>query len=147
MTEYRYFMNHFGEVFREDASGPFVRAFDVSGNPKYTEVQVAPIDAIVIRRGELPEVHANTGVADLEVDGHTFDHFESVEAAEDYLHAVAAIVQHLREHPPVDDAQVQALRRVIADDFLVEGVTTCGGESSVDILARRIVERFRLDPR
>lgn len=112
MTEYRYFMNRLGEVYRDEADGPFTKGF--GGNPPYTEVQVVPIDAIVIRRDELPEVKRSR-------IGYWFaGEAEGSETNPDEWEAIGigslAIARHLREHPPADEEQVEELAKVLARD-------------------------------
>jgi hypothetical protein len=90
---------------------------DEAPRPDYTEVQVVPLDAIVIRREDVP-------VASLTADGYVTAGEE--ENGDPYIvqaHAnpnwawhfglnVLAVSEFLREHPPVDEAQVSALTAV-----------------------------------
>ncbi|PZR55268.1 hypothetical protein DNL40_02540 [Xylanimonas oleitrophica] len=99
----------------------------------YTEVQVVPLDAIVIRCEDLPEVKPLRG------GGHTAGTAtRSFGSAEDYMQyalSALAIAVHLREHPPVDEAQVQALSGV-----LEEVATLLKAEYRPEV-ARRLAER------
>ena len=94
--------------------------------PYSTEVQVAPLDAIVIRRDELPEVVAETW-DDGRVMLHAVTEPDLVwrptqqQAVQTRRYAYAelavadAIARHLRGHPPVDERAVDELQ-----DLLIE---------------------------
>jgi len=67
-----------------------------------TEVQVVPLDAIVIRREELPGVTGSvTGPDHLNAGGVHFDPSWSPEDARDMALRYLAAEAYLREHPPV----------------------------------------------
>ena len=86
-------------------------AFDL--NPAMAKVQVVPLDAIVIRRDELPEVDATRGARVNSVGiGWALDYLtaDREEKARSYGLAYLALAEYLREHPPVDEAQVKALK-------------------------------------
>lgn len=104
-------------------------------HPEYTEVQVVPLDAVVID-GPLPEVKGG-GWDDLTVGRHTFAPFDDIDDAREYLRAVAAVVARLREHPPVEEAQVKALADVIRH----WGILPTEGEESWEQIARRLYGR------
>lgn len=121
----RYFQhNKTGVAYPEDEVAASVME---PGHPHFTEVQVVPSDAIVIRRDELPEVEVVGGSRPFaRASARTMGRFPvystaSFNGAEDALaHAEAraleflALREYLREHPPVDEAQVEALARILA---------------------------------
>jgi len=82
-------------------------------------VRIVPADAIVIERGELPEV-VKHGVKEIAAGGiyRTIDKELSTYTAR-YAREVGlnllALADYLDAHPPVDEAQVKALARLIAD--------------------------------
>jgi len=92
-------------------------------NPeRYTEVRVVPLDSVVID-GPLPEVTvdevgssifagASGSMVIRELAGES-----ALVRAEGYLRDHAALVAYLREHPPVDEAQVKALAEDIRAEF------------------------------
>lgn len=111
-------------------------------SPPFTEVQVVPLDAIVIRREDLPEVKTET-----RPDGRVMLHAvtepdltygpteKQADRARKYAYAELAVAEaieaHLREHPPVDEERVKAVK----DAMLAEGY----GISNPT--ARRLVQR------
>lgn len=110
-------------------------ALDLDRQPAMTEVQVVPIDAIVISRDELPEV------SDFGPDGPTA-YLATVAGAEVYAGNTAddthlwglrylALSEYLREHSPVDEALRSVVGKIpgdIADDL-------AKGRGGVDRLA------------
>ena len=92
---------------------------DYEEDPTVTEVQVVPSDAIVIRRDELPKVTTGSGRLQSGVwaEGRGWDDAYIASAgrgalatrAEAIARKYLAVAEHLREHPPVDEAQVKAL--------------------------------------
>src|SRR5690606_34665183 len=81
----------------------------------WTEVQVVPLDAIVIRRDELPGLDVDRH-GTVRVDGliEAFSPHYKPEEARARGVAWVALAEHLREHPLVDEAQVEALARILA---------------------------------
>lgn len=106
-----------------------------------TEVQVVPVDAIVIRREELPEVYPNS-----EGPGYEAKHPDadstwvnpSILGAE-FMRGrgleCIALAEYLREHQPVDEAQVAAITALIDED------EHWGEDGDSSTIARRLVER------
>lgn len=107
-------VRHFqGEDGRVVSAGPKMAGYYIA-HPGFAEVQPAPLNAVVIE-GPLPEVVEEPNSI-LRVDDAQFDpigcngkslgadHFER--SARRYL----AIAAHLRENPPADEAQVEAIR-------------------------------------
>ncbi|WP_159795734.1 hypothetical protein [Puerhibacterium puerhi] len=138
MSEHRYFQSNITRTIYQDTSavaGPewFAR------NPDFTEVQVVPVDAIVIRREELPEVKAHSSIPNSVEAGDAFLRFDGLndprEHAESRLRDWAAIAAHLREHPPVDEAQVKAVTQALYE------ATEDPFDIDVPDVARRLVER------
>lgn len=81
------------------------------------DYKVVPTDAIVIERGELPEVrriHREIAVAGvyrtLEEEFYTL----TAERAREVGLNLLALAEYLAAHPPVDEEQVQALAEVLA---------------------------------
>lgn len=145
MSEYRHFQDADGYV--ESTKN---RAHEYTARPYFTEVQVAPLDAIVID-GPLPEV--TTKLRDVFVAGvdtgvgHADARATAWDAAAPNAHpewheakalAHLAIAAHLREHPPVDEAQVEALQALLDLEALRDKLTDAG---SVAEIARRLVQR------
>ena len=92
----RYFQLPEGGIIREEWLPNM--AFSAS----YPEVQVVPLDAIVIRREELPGVTGSvTGPDHLNAGGVHFDPSWSPEDARDMALRYLAAEAYLREHPPV----------------------------------------------
>ena len=143
----RYFQNNNGTVFRAGHVRSTVPDARFEARPdEYTEVQVVPLDAIVIRREELPEVKPGESEESLRADvGGTEGDGTWIwpdswrdPAAESWAHALEylALAVHLRENPPVDEAQVKALAELLdsdpGEDALESGDT--------DALARFLVD-------
>src|SRR5690606_10512557 len=80
--------------------------------PNHTEVQVVPIDAIVIRRDELP-------TARVLLSGHlgTIHGHHSAKLSANWHRDLAAhhlaLADYVDAHPPVDEAQVKALAELV----------------------------------
>ncbi|MDF2915948.1 MAG: hypothetical protein K0S70_165 [Microbacterium sp.] len=107
----------------------------------WTEVQVVPLDAIVIRRDELPEVDATRGARVNSVGiGWALDYLtaDREEKARSYGLAYLALAEYLREHPPVDEAQVKALTDLIDED------EEWGEDGSAETVARRLIATGRV---
>lgn len=129
-------MRHFQNIKHGWVTTPAsIAAAEYASDPLYVEVQPAPLDAIVIRREDLPEVrvskgrvHAGTEVGE--------DYHASVGGnaawAWNYGLAALAVAEHLRANPPVDEGQVAALADVI---YEINGVL------DDDDLARALVRR------
>lgn len=105
MSEYRHFLHEAGRV--ESYANPADRYYPPD---EYTEVQVVPLDAIVIDRADLPKVAVDddtigAGSSSMGMDGNP------LERGERYLLGMAAMVAFLREHPPVqvDEREVERL--------------------------------------
>jgi len=106
-----------GDVWAE--KGEKARKF--ATRDELTEVQVVPLDAIVIRRDELPEVRpatedqrASARPLVLTRRGDALHRYitndDTVESFRAKAAMYLALAEHLREHPPVDETQVKALR-------------------------------------
>jgi hypothetical protein len=109
MSEVRHYQNiESGRVYTVGSLGP------VSGDrirENAVEVQVAPLDAIVIRREDLPEVKVDED-GDVGVGGYWRSRDTDPGHVEASARALLAIARYLREHPPVDpevERQVKAL--------------------------------------
>ena len=104
--------------FRGNVSGRIYHESEV-GHKSVTEVKVIPLDAIVINGPLLPV--KRHGENTFEVGGRVYSFPATAEKAEEYAADWAAIAAHLREHPPVDEAQVKALTELLdqggADSF------------------------------
>lgn len=113
MTDFKYYRSpDSGNIytFRTNAS----RAVP----PEYEEVQVVPLDAIVIPREELPEVKV-VGGNHVAASGGGDSYQIRLNSNPDWswhraLNALAVSL-YLREHPPVDEAQVKALAERIRE--------------------------------
>lgn len=127
--------------FQDGSYVVYTRPFHSEAVERYTEVKVVPLDAVVID-GPLPEVTAREdGTAHYThatFNGTTYGppvYAAGTENA-DAVHAQGlariALARHLREHPPVDEAQVKALADVLRE----ETVYTQPG-----VVARRLVKR------
>lgn len=103
----------------------------------WTEVQVVPVDAIVIRRDELPEVTVVRGRAVASTGSDVYSGSLDANPGPSYQYGlnVLAVAEYLREHPPVDEVQVKALA-----DLLTEADSYDRIEGSLGT-ARRLVER------
>lgn len=105
----RYFRHRNGTIAprMEQDSGVF------EASPDYTEVQVVPVDAIVIRREDgliLSDAQADAIVRDRAgIVGRRTLREGDISHVEKNALIVLAAVRHLREHPPVDEEQVKAL--------------------------------------
>lgn len=116
--------------------GASLVSFYESKPEQYEPVQAAAMDAVIIE-GPLPEVEDDSD-GDLTIGRHTFAAFDDIADAREYLLALAAVVAHLEDHPPVDEAQVQALTEVLKADFAARDV---GVYYPPEIRARRLVQR------
>ena len=74
--------------------------------------KVVPADAIVIERGEVPEVKGEPG--DLYVAGFSF-HMHSADDAHEEAVRWLAVAEHLRANPPVDEEQAERLAALILE--------------------------------
>jgi hypothetical protein len=123
-----------------------VEADRYPGSPHYTEVQVAPLDAIVIRREELPEVGVKDGWAT--ANGGEDPYSARLDANPGWpwhygINALAVSL-YLREHPPIDpevERQVEAVGREIDSALVAVGLGAYPmGTNQRHELARRLVE-------
>jgi hypothetical protein len=85
----------------------------------WTEVQVVPLDAIVIERAEQPSMspeQAESILANVTAGiAGAFPRDAQIAALKlNALHRLVA-AEYLREHPPVDEAQVQELSAVLRE--------------------------------
>jgi hypothetical protein len=109
----RYFQDATGHVYTSSNPQAVVP-------PGWTEVQVAPLDAIVIRREELPEVEVKDGWAT--ANGGEDPYSARLDANPGWpwhygINALAVSL-YLREHPPVDpevERQAEALWKAAVD--------------------------------
>lgn len=79
-----------------------------------TECKVVPANAIVIERSELPEVRPDSFDV-LTVDGERLNPRIGNAAHRQIALRFLAVSEYLREHPPVDEAQVNALTKALID--------------------------------
>ena len=116
----RYFQNAGdGDVWSEKGE----RARKFAARDHLTEVQVVPLDAIVIRRDELPKVTTGSGRLQSGVwaEGRGWDDAYIASAgrgalatrAEAIARKYLAVAEHLRAHPPVDAEQVARISKLI----------------------------------
>lgn len=114
----------------------------LAADPYYTEVQVVPVDAIVIRDEQLTTFEAET------VDGRTYwnqpglmgsSHEDSrdARALEHEARLLLAKAKYLREHPPVDEEQVKAVADLISE-AVDSGISVNATDGSLE---RFLVER------
>lgn len=118
------------QLLRDDEHGP---------------LKVVPADAIVIERGDLPEVVVDGAERQLVHAGHVERH-RTTDPADVRANGlmILALAEHLAAHPPVDEAQVSALAEVVA---AIGGPPLGGGTTPLaEDFARRLVERgVRID--
>lgn len=100
----RYFLHDDGQVV-------WSRCSDLS--PYHTEVQVVPLDAIVIRRDELPEVWIDGSQRRVESENMSVHDSYSWREVRRTSLASLAISESLREHPTVDEEQVARISKLI----------------------------------
>ena len=124
-----------GKVYR--VAGTDLAAL-YEADPTYTEVQVVPIDAIVIRRDELPEVHPE-GHGSVTIGGHIYGTAYGYREHRGAALRMLALIEYLREHPPVDEAQVDALRDILLSTRKPADARPV--EDQYKDVARRLVER------
>jgi hypothetical protein len=118
----RYFLRPDGVIF----TPPERHNYERHGMAGFTEVRVVPLDSVVIDRSELPEVEHDVDgtfarVADrqgtfgppVRMPSNPTEHTADAIYAQGL--ARLAIAAYLREHPPVDEAQVKALADDIRD--------------------------------
>lgn len=116
--------------------------------PGYVEVQVAPIDAIVIDRSELPEIETetahsgpgvfanNVGWSETWLTKPHHDGRSRAQYARDMGLAYLAVAEYLRANPPVDEAQVHAVADRLHSDTPIDATDRAELES----IARRLVQ-------
>jgi len=97
------------EIIRAIPRADFLAAVATECN-----VRIVPADAIVIERGELPETRVGT-YGEAICQGWTRAGHANTETVRSEARALLAIAEHLDAHPPIDEAQVKALARLIAD--------------------------------
>ena len=136
----RYFQNNNGTVFRAGHVRSTVPDARFEARPdEYIEVQVVPLDAIVIRREEFaarPVLHHE---GQIKSGGAVIPSHSLPEYAEDTARHYLALAQWLRENPPVavDEAQVKALAQLLD----AAERDTLNHADSFEQYARRLVER------
>ena len=135
-------------IFQHNVGGYTVTESIAALHPEeYTEVQVVPLDAIVIPRDELPEVRpatedqrASARPLVLTRRGDALHRYitndDTVESFRAKAAMYLALAEHLREHPPVDEEQVASLFEVLTEEWFPGD----DGERA-STLARRLVER------
>jgi hypothetical protein len=130
----RYFQHEFGGVYY--ATLPDAVA-DYENDRTMTEVQVVPIDAIVIRREDVPMVRAgrpgSNGVYVKDEASRSLD--DDPTDVRRLGIALLAIAEYLREHPPVDEGLVREIADLIDED------EHWGEDGDTTTIARRLVER------
>lgn len=110
----RYFQTPSGYVHADESEAEVGTSLDLG----YTEVQVVPLDAIVVH-GVLPEVKVREagyvtdtkGIVTAPLDGRV-----APEALVENALAYLALAKYLREHPPIDEEQVQAIADLLDSD-------------------------------
>lgn len=111
-------------------------------NDVYGTHKVVPADAIVIERGDLPEVtveRTSSGVPYYRLPGdYGFGGTEKPEWYEEHARNYLALAEHLRTNPPVDEAQVEALAALIRAKY---DESTASRYPTEDALARHLVAR------
>ncbi|RHA38721.1 hypothetical protein [Cellulomonas rhizosphaerae] len=119
----RYWRNHKGHIHE---MGELEAA-----DPTIEEVPVVPIDAIVIERADLPEVEPVGARGRLAVEGGALILFEgdTTESAREIALRWLAGSEYLREHPPVDEAEITRIVAALAK-------TGGPGRVSLDAMAR-----------
>ena len=129
------FFQHAGSSVVRVSHPAYMR--DYEEDPTVTEVQVVPSDAIVIPRDELPKV--SRGERMLRLNGTTPVPYTTADQHRSDARTHLALAEYLREHPPVDEAQVAAVRDALlsADS---DDVNYIEGDDAWK-LARRMVER------
>ena len=134
-----------------DDKYPRVRLTNLFGPARYEASErglgkVVPADAIVIERESLPEVTVSTLAAQATGNATLFvsEHGDSADIAErlrsDAL-AILALSEYRREHPPVDEAEVEALGQILSEED--EGRRGHDDASWADI-ARRLLATGRV---
>lgn len=93
--------------------------------------KVVPADAIVIERGDLPEVEVHL-VDEFYVDGFVFSRNKDVSTLRDELLVRLALIEYLTEHPPIDEAQVKAMAPLVHAALEASGGCRDGWDS-VDV--------------
>jgi len=104
------------------------------------DVRLAPADAVVILRGELPEV-TSTPPAALVVEGIYYP-AGGVNYRRQARHHLA-MAEYLDAHPPVDEAMVEAIASEVAVAFGANRDTAPGWE---DIARRLYLAGVRIEP-
>ena len=113
-------VNQGGEVtvwgFGGSLVGTFATADFLAAVQSELHVRLVPDDAIVIGRGELPEVHSTPMAVTVDGNYRTIDReFKDYNA--DYARETGlrllALAEYLDAHPPVDEAQVKELSTLI----------------------------------
>jgi hypothetical protein len=130
----RYFQMLDGSIVRVRNNSAHLPAF--LGSVTNTEVQVVPVDAIVIRRDELPEVTSVSQGGRVQFP----DGLQRVGVHDDHRRLALAFLaadEHFREHPPVDEDQVKALADIWLDEF---AITEAGRDHAIR-RARQLVKR------
>lgn len=117
MSEYRYFLAADAAVTPTAVKPSEVAEYRVA-HPYDAEVQVVPLDAIVIPRDELPEVEDANEYGEREARFTPFiGTHDGPNTTPGWHHARAlahlTLATHLREHPPVDEEQVKALSALV----------------------------------
>lgn len=111
----------------------------VRDTARWEEVRWAPADAIVIDRADLPEVlvhDTKPNVAVIEGQVYGLTHVEGYTDHRGAMLRRLALMEYLREHPPVDEAAVKTARIALLD----VGVTGAGE------VARRLVrDGYRIE--
>lgn len=122
MSAYRYFWHQKALDVTTLRDGDVARWLHAMDDDDLREVQVVPLDAVVID-GPLPSVekHGTQGL-DYRVEfptgwGGIYSDESTPEGAETNARAWLAIAAYLREHPPVDEAQVEALTRILHEPY------------------------------
>jgi hypothetical protein len=108
-------------------------------DPRRTH-KVVPLDAIVIERSELPDVQAEGGGCAVYVAPKERTYYAG-DADDLWIRGLRllAAATYLREHPPVDEAQVEALAAVYREEEIER--QRAGDTASWEDIARRLVAR------
>lgn len=117
-----------------------VHAGRYTNDPDFTEVQVAPLDAIVIRRDALPEVDPErpgfSGIVGLDGPGSADTEPVYLGVNADHLRKARehlALAEYVAANPPVDPAQAKAIADVLSPIF--EALGGCRDGWDVDDIA------------
>jgi len=102
--------------------------------------KTVPADAIVIERGELPEVEERTPGYFNTGDVQGFGGDESREWYREQARNYLAMSEYVATHPPVDEAQVRAIALTLTNSHTMQGER----ETSIDYARRLYLAGVRI---